>query len=95
MATKEEKRDMLHLMLSAVYVDTNVDSIVGYEPQPEFDLLFRQTTMSNTDSGRRLLNENEERDDSCSLHPVVLQPRQFANVNVRTHHCQQLETRIP
>jgi DNA invertase Pin-like site-specific DNA recombinase len=45
MATREQKRDMLHIMLRAVYVDTDERVIIGFEPQPEFELLFRQTSM--------------------------------------------------
>ncbi len=40
---------MLHIMLEAVYMDTDERKIVGFEPQPEFELLFRQTTMRQVD----------------------------------------------
>lgn len=48
-ATREQKRDMLHLMLNAVYVDTDKREIVSVEPHSEFELLFRQTTMRQVD----------------------------------------------
>ena len=39
-ATKEERRDMLRLMLDAVYVDLDTKEIVGFKPKPSFLPLF-------------------------------------------------------
>ena len=39
-ATKEERRDMLRLMLGAVYVDTTTKEVVGLQPKPAFLPLF-------------------------------------------------------
>ena len=39
-ATKEERRDMLRLMLEAVYTDTTTNEIVGLQPKPGFLPLF-------------------------------------------------------
>lgn len=58
-AIKEQKRDMLHLMLKAVYIDTDNRCIVSYEPQPEFELLFRQTTMQQMGSRFVLIQQKE------------------------------------
>jgi site-specific DNA recombinase len=66
MATKEQKRDMLHLMLSAVYVDTNKHEIVSFEPHPEFALLFAQTSMQRRD-GRYILRPLEDGES-----PIIL-----------------------
>jgi hypothetical protein len=49
MANKAQKRDMLQLMLDAVYVDTDERQIVGYKPHPDFELLFKQTSMREID----------------------------------------------
>ena len=35
-ATKEERRDMLRLMLEAVYMDTVSMEVVGLKPKPSF-----------------------------------------------------------
>jgi len=48
-ATKEQKQAMLRLLFRAVYVDTNRGEIVSYEPHPEFDLLFGQTSMTKVE----------------------------------------------
>ena len=39
-ATKEERRNMLRLMLEAVYVDTVSKEVVGLKPKPSFLPLF-------------------------------------------------------
>ncbi len=49
---------MLHLMLEAVYVDTDDKKIVGYAPAPEFEVLFRQTGMQQVD-GRFVVDAYE------------------------------------
>ncbi len=49
LANKAQRRDMLHLMLEAVYVDTDEGAIAGYKPHPDFELLFRQTRMREVD----------------------------------------------
>lgn len=42
-ATIEQKRDMLKLMLDAVYVDTDEWKILSIQPNPDFLDLFRHT----------------------------------------------------
>ena len=39
-ATKEERHEMLRLMLDAVYVDVNEKTVVGLQPKPSFLPLF-------------------------------------------------------
>ncbi|MCH9039575.1 MAG: recombinase family protein [Chloroflexi bacterium] len=48
-ATKEERRDMLRLMLEAVYVDMDTKEVVGLKPKPAFLPLFHleQPVMAN------------------------------------------------
>ena len=40
LATKEERHQLLTMMLAAVYVDMKVGEVVGIEPKPEFLPLF-------------------------------------------------------
>ena len=40
MATKEERHQLLTMMLDAVYVDMKTGEVVGVKPKPEFPPLF-------------------------------------------------------
>jgi len=39
-ATKEERREMLQIMLDAVYIDMTTNQVVGLKPKPAFLPLF-------------------------------------------------------
>lgn len=52
-ASPEQRRDMLHLIFKAVYVDTDERFIVSVVPHDEFELLFTQTPLKR-ESGRYL-----------------------------------------
>jgi len=48
-ATKEERRDMLRLMLDAVYVDMETKEVVGLKPKPAFLPLFNLEQPAETE----------------------------------------------
>ena len=92
-ATKEERRDMLRLMLEAIYVDLDTKQMVGVRPKPSFLPLFNlkepveagemllttRLTPSGLDSGRGRQTElNSAHYMGCRAPLVRIQsPRPF------------------
>ena len=60
-ANREQRRDMLHLLLKMVYVDTDNRFIVSVVPHDDFELLFTQTVLKR-DEGRYLLEKPDEQE---------------------------------
>ena len=67
-ATKEERHQMLRLMLDAVYVDVNEKTVVGLQPKPPFLPLFNleepvqagQTTQLIATAHDRFKNQSQD-----------------------------------
>lgn len=55
-ATKEERHDMLHMMLDAVYVDMKTKEVVGLKPKSAFYLCL--TLESRLKPGNLCLRQN-------------------------------------
>ena len=59
LATKEEKRDLLKMMVDAVYVDVQEAKVVAIQVKPAFKPLF-QVWLDNEDAEKRLLGSGQD-----------------------------------